>query len=110
MTLFRLSAAFVVCTLMSLPALALDLPTAKQQGLVGEAMTGYIAPVSTATPEINTLVIEVNAARKVEYQRISKENGQSLQVVEKLAAQKLFEDRVTPGEYYKSADGSWQKK
>ncbi len=110
MTLFRLSIAFVISLLVSLPAFALDLQTAKQQGLVGEAMTGYIAPVNATAPEINTLVIEVNAARKAEYQRISKENGQPLQVVEKLAAQKLFEDRVAPGEFYKTADGNWQKK
>lgn len=109
MKLFRFSAAALTAFLLAAPAFALDFQSAKSQGLVGEAMTGYIAPVNAASPEVNTLVLEVNAKRRLEYQRISGENGQPLSVVEKLAAGKIF-DKLEKGAYYKAANGSWAQK
>ena len=89
-------------------AFAMDLTAAKAKGLVGETPSGYIASVSGAA-EVEALVADINSRRKDEYQRISAGNGQSVSVVEKLAAQKLYE-RIAPGEYYRDASGAWKRK
>ncbi len=70
-------------------ASALDLQTARAQGMVAEQATGYIAAVASTT-EVSQLVEQVNTARKAEYERISKENGQPVDVVAKLAAEQLM--------------------
>jgi uncharacterized protein YdbL (DUF1318 family) len=67
---------------------ALDLNQARSQGLVTEQPTGYIAAASQ-TPEVNALVNQVNSGRKAEYEKISKQNGQPVDVVAKLAAEQI---------------------
>jgi uncharacterized protein YdbL (DUF1318 family) len=71
-----------------MPALALDLHSARKAGVVKELPTGYIASVK-ASAEVNALVADVNAKRKAEYVRISKENGQSVELVGQLAAPQI---------------------
>lgn len=78
-----------IATMMfALPAFALDLHSARASGLVVETPAGYITAVQPS-PEVNALVAEVNAKRKAEYTRISKENGQSVEVVGQLAAPQI---------------------
>lgn len=89
-------------------AFAMDLATAKNQGLVGERTDGYIGAVNN-TPQAQALVSDINQRRKQAYQAISKENGQQLSVVETLAAKKLY-NKLAAGEYYQAADGSWKRK
>ncbi len=101
--------AFVVFSLASAaPAFALDLAQARSAGLVGEKTDGYIATVQ-ATPEAQALVIDVNARRKTEYERISKENGQAVDLVAKLAAEQII-SQLPAGSYYLAPDGSWKKR
>jgi len=88
-------------------AFALDLQTAKAQGLVGETLTGYLAPVK-ATPEVQQLVKTINTKRKAQYKKIAQRNGTSLQAVEQLAGKKAIE-KTPPGQLIKT-DGGWQKK
>ena len=78
----------ILALIIAVPAFALDLQTARQQGVLGEKADGYVA-VLKATPEATKLADEVNAARKAEYTRISKENGQSVDVVAKVAAEAI---------------------
>ncbi len=104
------SAAAISAFLISSAAFALDFQSAKSQGLVGETLSGYIAPVGTANAEISTVVADINAKRKAEYQRISAGNGQPLSVVEKLAAEKIYEERLSAGDYFKDASGAWKRK
>ncbi len=89
------------------PAFALDLQTAKAQGLVGETATGYLAPIK-ATPEVQQLVNTINSKRKKAYQQIAQRNGTQLSAVEQLAGQKAIE-KTPPGQFVNS-NGSWQKK
>lgn len=89
-------------------AWALDLQSAKNQGLVGETPSGYLALVKN-TPDAQALVAKVNQARKKLYQSIAKRNGTSLQVVEILAGKKAMA-KAAPGHYIKSPSGSWVKK
>ncbi len=74
--------------LLSLPAYALDLHSARSSGLVAETSAGYIKAVKSSA-EVDALVKEVNAKRRAEYERISKENGQPVDVVGKLAAPQI---------------------
>ncbi len=88
-------------------AFALDLQAAKSQGLVGETLTGYLAPVK-ATPEVQQLVKTINTKRKAQYKKIAQRNGTSLQAVEQLAGKKAIE-KTPPGQFVK-VNGGWQKK
>ena len=78
--------AALLCVLMASPAYALNLSQGKSQGLVGERLDGYIGAVSSASPEVQQLVSEVNRARKAEYLKIASQNGQPISVVESVKA------------------------
>lgn len=99
------AAAFVM---ISLPALALDLHQARSQGLVGEKSDGYVTALKPSA-EVNALVNDVNSKRRTEYTRISKQNGQSIDVVAKLAAPQIAQG-LEPGSKYQDASGNWQNK
>lgn len=83
----QLLLSILIATLAT-PAFALDLSTARAQHLVAETPEGYIKAVKSS-PEVNALVAEVNAKRRAEYQRISAQNGQPVDVVGKLAAPQI---------------------
>jgi uncharacterized protein len=78
----------VATALFALPAFALDLQSARSSGAVAETASGYIKAVKPSA-DVSALVAEVNAKRKAEYTRISKENGQSVEVVGQLAAPQI---------------------
>ena len=89
-------------------AQALDLRSAKTQGLVGETATGYLAPVKTADQAIQNLVADINAKRKAHYQGIAAKNKTPLQAVEQLAGKKAME-KTPDGQYINDGSG-WKKK
>lgn len=93
----------------ALPALAITLDEARSSGLVGEANSGYIAIVDETSPELESLVMEVNAKRKREYAAIAKRNGIDIAQVAARAAEKL-EARLKPGEFYQDTRGRWAQK
>lgn len=93
---------------LSTAAFAMDLKAARDAGLVGEKLDGYVA-VLKPSDDVNALASDVNAKRSVEYARISKENNQSISVVAKLAAPKIIEN-LSKGHFYQAADGSWKQK
>jgi uncharacterized protein len=97
---------FALTLLAAAPAFALDLHAARDAGIIGEKNDGYVA-VLKKSAEADALAAEVNAKRKAEYARISKENKQSADVVAKLAAQQIVEG-LNAGDPYQAADGSWK--
>lgn len=94
-------------TAFSLPAMALELHEARSKGMIGEKLDGYVAPISSA-PEAAALAAQVNAKRKEEYTRISKQNGQPVDVVAKLAAPEIIQG-LEPGAMVQDASGNWKK-
>lgn len=92
--------------LLACPAFALELHQARSAGLVGEKADGYVV-ARKPSAEVNALVAEVNAKRQQEYARISKENGQTVDVVAKLAAEQIITG-LEPGSPYQGTDGSWK--
>ncbi len=93
---------------IAVPAMALSLNEARSKGQVGEKLDGYVQALSSGS-DVNKLVAEVNARRKAEYERISKENGQPASVVGKLAAGQII-NGLPKGSKYQSSDGSWKTK
>ncbi|MDP1628797.1 YdbL family protein [Parvibaculum sp.] len=93
------------------PAFAIDLDSAKAQGLVGEQLTGYVGIVTASpTPELRTMVNDINLRRRASYQEIAaKTAGATLNAVEKLAAEKLIA-KTPSGQYVQNASGQWVKK
>src|SRR5690349_6220078 len=98
----------VVFVLAAMPAFALDLQCARIQGLVGEKADGYTAAIKPSS-DVNALVAQVNGKRKEEYTRISKQNGQPVDVVAKLAAPQII-GGLPPGAKYQDASGTWKTK
>jgi uncharacterized protein YdbL (DUF1318 family) len=100
---------FSVCLLLAvLPVHAIDLQTAKDQGLVGETPGGYLEAVVSPSPDIKALVDSINSQRREKYQEIAARNNTSLQAVELLAGKKAIE-KSSPGSYIKLG-GSWKQK
>ena len=89
---------------------AIDLHSAKSQGLVGEQPSGYLGSVnSNPSADVADLIKEINSARKSEYEKIAKRNNTQLDVVEKLAGKKAIE-KTPAGQYIQLPSGQWTKK
>ena len=97
--------------LLAAPAFAVDLETAKAQGLIGEQRNGYVGAVNAnPSPAIQALVADVNAKRRASYSDVAQQTqGANLAAVEQLAGQKLIE-MTPPGQYVQSAGGQWVRK
>ncbi len=92
--------------LIAYPVFALDLHQARSSGMVGEKLDGYASALKD-TPEVDALVADVNAKRKQEYARISKQNGQPVDVAAKLAAAQII-NGLEPGSPYQDENGNWK--
>lgn len=92
--------------LFAFPAFALDLHQARNAGMVGEKSDGYITALKPS-PDVSALVSDVNTKRQQEYQRISQQNRQPVDVVAKLAAMQII-GKLDAGNQYQGADGSWK--
>jgi len=91
-------------------AWAIDIGAAKEQGLVGEANTGYVAAVKTpASAEVQALIADVNAKRKAEFERTAEKTGATIEQV-RARFYELAVQKTAPGHYYQDANGAWHKK
>lgn len=91
-------------------AWAIDIHTAKDQGLVGEANTGYLAAVKTPpSTEVAALISSVNQKRKAEFEKAAASTGATLEQV-RLRFYQLAVQRTEAGHYYQDTDGNWHRK
>jgi uncharacterized protein YdbL (DUF1318 family) len=90
-----------------LAAFALDIDTAKSQGLIGEQPNGYLGLVVN-NAEAKKLIDDINAKRKAQYAQIAERNNIDLHVVEKLAGEKTI-NKTKPGHFI-FINGTWSKK
>jgi len=93
---------------ISASAFALTLEEAKQQGKVGETLSGYLAPVQQDT-ETLALVKRINQGREQQYQQVAQNNQVTTSDVAKLAGQKLVA-RAGKGEFVRGINGQWLQK
>lgn len=91
-------------------AWAMDIHSAKDQGLVGEANTGYLAAVVDApSDEVKALISEVNQKRKAQFKSTAGKTGATLEQV-RLRFHELAVERTKPGHYYQDQAGNWKQK
>ena len=100
-------AVFALALFAAAPLSALELSAAKDDGVVGETSSGYLAAVKPSA-EVNALVESINSQRKAHYQKIAKDNGIPLDAVEMRAGKKAIE-KASPGAYINTGSG-WQQK
>lgn len=104
---------FIVALLLAFAfqsAWAIDIHSAKDQGLVGEANTGYLAAVANApSDEVKALISEVNQKRKAQFKSTAEKTGATLDQV-RLRFYELAVERTQSGHYYQDAAGSWKQK
>jgi hypothetical protein len=103
-SLLMLAGGLLLCS----QAFALTLNEAKQQGRVGETLSGYLAPLKQDADSL-ALANRINDARKQQYQQVAQENNVSTDDVAKLAGQKLV-SRAGKGEYVRGINGQWLQK
>src|ERR1044072_3596609 len=98
--------ALGLITLLALgsTAYALDIDSAKAQGLVGEKRDGYLGVISGGS-EAQSLADAINAKRREEYAKLAAGNKQPVATVEKLAAAKAI-GMTKPGNYVQDAGGA----
>lgn len=99
----------LMSVVVSFSALSLSISEAKQRGLVGETLTGYLAAVAKDNAEVNALVNSINQAREQKYAEIAQRNQLKTEQVAKIAGQKLI-DGAKKGEYVLGINGRWTQK
>lgn len=106
-SLIALFTVLLLSMALAVPAFALDLDTAKDNGWVGERYTGYLGVVK---PEagVKALVDDVNQKRTQAYKDLAAKNGIALEEVEKIAGKKVIE-KTKPGNLVDLGNG-WLKK
>ena len=102
-------AVFLWVLSVSPVSFALDLQQAKSQGLVGEMANGYLGAPNPASGEVQALIADINAKRKVRYTQVAKKVAKPLSIVEQLAGEKA-QTKTQPGHYIQTANGQWKKK
>ena len=91
-------------------AWATDIHTAKAEGLVGEANTGFIAAVQTpASADVRALIAGVNEKRKAKFDSTARKTDTSVAQV----ANRFYElavQKTESGHFYQDSTGRWKKK
>lgn len=80
----------------------------KSKGVIGENNRGYLGYVSGNRAN-EALIAAENKDRKAIYSYFAKQQNTTLEVVEKVQANRKAE-KAKPGEFIQNPDGSWVKK
>jgi hypothetical protein len=89
-------------------AWALTLDEARQQGRLGETLSGYVA-ARQQDDETLALVKRINDGRTQQYQRVAQQNNLTTSEVARIAGEKLV-SRAGSGEYVRGINGQWLRK
>ena len=100
--------ALLLALLLVPSAWALTLDEARQQGRVGETLSGYLA-ARQQDDETLALVKRINDGRMQQYQRVAQQNNLSTSEVARIAGEKLV-SRAGSGEYVRGINGQWLRK
>lgn len=104
----RKGIALLLAFLLVPSAWALTLDQARQQGRVGETLSGYIA-ARQQDDETLALVKRINDGRSQQYQRVAQQNNLTTAEVARIAGEKLV-NRAGSGEYVRGINGKWVQK
>lgn len=100
--------AWLLALLLVPSAWALTLDEARQQGRVGETLSGYVA-ARQQDDETLALVKRINDGRTQQYQRVAQQNNLITSEVARIAGEKLV-SRAGSGEYVRGINGQWLRK
>lgn len=104
--LILLSLAVALC---AAPAMAANkvIQNAKNQGLIGEMVDGYLGLVKgTAPGNVRSEMRQVNIQRRAKYSELAKSSGVSVAVAGALTGEKLVA-RAKSGQYVRKSNGQW---
>lgn len=107
----KLFASLIALSVLTfaMPASAMDVATAKKQGLVGEQTDGLLGVVfSNPSPELVALVETTNAARMSVYKEMAEKQNLSILQIKEMAANKIY-DKEAAGNYIQ-INGEWSVK
>ena len=91
-------------------AWAIDLESAKDQGLVGESVTGMLAAVKTPPgADVEALIRDVNKKRMARFKQAAERTDATLEQVTARFYQ-LAVEKTRAGHYYQDSAGNWRKK
>lgn len=100
--------ALMLALLLVPTAWALTLDEARQQGRLGETLSGYVA-ARQQDDETLALVKRINDGRTQQYQRVAQQNNLTTSEVARIAGEKLV-SRAGSGEYVRGINGQWLRK
>lgn len=104
----RVAAIFLMFAFQA--AWAIDIDSAKGQGLVGESNSGYLAAVKTpASAEVQKLIDTVNAKRRSAFEKTAASTTATVEQV-RYRFYQLAVQKTQSGHYYQDASGAWKKK
>lgn len=103
-----LTFATLLLSLIFTPAWAISLTDAKNQGLVGEQLNGYLGEVKS-TSEIRALVKSINSKRRAAYAAKARKAGVDVNIMELRIGERLIQ-RAPAGQYVQTPDGKWKQK
>jgi len=98
----------IAILVITFSAWATELDQFKQQGLVGELVNGYLGVV-VPSPEVNSLVKQVNVKRKTLYLNLARKNNITMKQVMVLAGEKSA-NKTKSGQLIQNSSGQWVKK
>lgn len=90
-------------------ALAQDafLDQARASGQIGEQADGYVGAVKGASGDLKARIDQINIKRKAAYTQLAEKRGVSVNEVAAATACELFQNRVGPGQFYRTESGQW---
>ena len=100
--------ALMLSLLLVPSAWALTLDEARQQGRVGETLSGYVA-ARQQDDETLALVKRIIDGRTQQYQRVAQQTNLTTSEVARIAGEKLV-SRAGSGEYVRGINGQWLRK
>ena len=87
-----------------------EIEAAKDQGVVGERIDGFLGIVGDgAGPALIRLVNDINNKRRAVYDDKARQTGTTMEQVARVTGEKQIA-RADAGEYYMDDSGSWKKK
>ena len=79
-------------------------------GKVGEQADGYLGIVGSADASLRAQVDAINIKRRAYYTELAAKRGAKIEEVAATTGCELLRSKVAPGQYYRSADGSWHQR
>lgn len=106
---------FLITTVLATPSLAQTadpvVEAAREGGTVGEQSDGYLGIRTGGTPDLAKHVSQINIQRRAVYtDTAAAKTGVTVVDVGAATACQLFQSRVAPGQYYRTASGEWRQR